>query len=220
MPDRIRIAVVDDHPLYSHGVVEALRSNAAFEVVGQGATADQAVRIAGEQLPDVLLLDISLPGGGIEAARIIAARCPLVKVVILTASETEEHVVQALEAGACGYIVKGISADELIATVKGIQLGETYVTPSLAARLLARLSRRKASNENDIAALTSREEDILELVATGQTNKEIARKLGISEKTVKHFMTNIMQKLQVRNRVEAALAAKRRSRQSNESERS
>lgn len=208
----MRIAVVDDHPIFGDGVANALAADPTFEIVGRGSTAEHAIRIAQEQLPDILLLDINLPGNGIDATRKIAELCPIVRVIILTASESEEHLTQALEAGARGYLVKGIGATQLIETLKAIQQGETYVSPGLAARLLTRMARRSQSAEDGVV-LTNREEDILALVAIGKTNKEIARAFDIAEKTVKHFMTNIMQKLQVRNRVEAAIAARQRVRQ-------
>ncbi len=206
MNEPIRIAVVDDHPLFRAGVVATLVGDPAFEIVAEGATAAEAVGIAARLMPDIVLLDISLPGCGLAAARHIAVATPVVKVVMLTASETEQHVMAALEAGARGYMLKGISATDLVRTIKDIMFGETYVTPSLAARLL-RHARQPAPavRSADTSHLTGREEQILDQVANGSTNKEIANRLNISEKTVKHYMTNIMEKLQVRNRVEAAL---------------
>jgi two-component system, NarL family, nitrate/nitrite response regulator NarL len=211
-PERIRIAVVDDHPLFREGVAATLRNNPALEVIGQGASAEQAIQIAQDLLPDVLLLDISLPGNGIEATREISRLCPYIKVIMLTASENEDHVSSALEAGARGYILKGIGAEDLMRTIHSIHQGESYVTPQLAARLLSVMKTQAAPSASDgLPSLTKREEEILDGVAEGRTNKEIARVLDISEKTVKHYMTNIMHKLQVRNRVEAALVAKRNS---------
>lgn len=210
--DRVRVAIIDDHPLFRDGVVATLSADKTLDVVGQGATADQAIQISQDILPDVLLLDISIPGGGIEAMREIARLCPYVKVVMLTASENEKHVSDALEAGARGYILKGVGAQELIRTVHAVNQGDSYVTPQLAARLLSMMKSPHAApaSGNELPALTRREEQILDSVAVGKTNKEIARILNISEKTVKHYMTNIMHKLQVRNRVEAALMAKRK----------
>lgn len=213
MTDRIRVAIIDDHPIFREGVAYTIRSSQAFDIVAEGECADDAIRIARDQLPDVMLLDVSMPGGGIEAARAIAAACPVVKVIMLTVSEHEEDVTQALEAGANGYILKGTSGPDLITTVQSVSRGESYVSPGLAARLLA-VSMRKArqpSRDVDTVDLTKREEQILEQVARGLTNKEIANELAISEKTVKHYMTNVMQKLQVRNRVEAVLALQKKT---------
>lgn len=210
MSDPIRIAVVDDHPLFRSGVVATLASEKSFDVVAQGSSAADAMRICEQMLPDVLLLDISMPGCGLKAAQQISQLCPIVKIVMLTVSESDEHVLAALEAGARGYVLKGVSANELVRTINSILVGETYVTPALAARLLKQVRQAPptAHKPGDAATLTSREEEILAEVALGLTNKEIANRLHISEKTVKHYMTNIMEKLQVRNRVEAAMRAR------------
>lgn len=213
MTERIRVAVVDDHPIFREGVAFTIRSSQAFEIVAEGASADDAIRIAKDLLPDVILLDVSMPGGGIEAARSISTACPVVKVIMLTVSEQEEDVTQALEAGANGYILKGTSGTDLISTLQSVSRGESYVSPGLAARLLAVSMRnvRQQARPAEQVELTKREEQILELVARGLTNKEIANTLAISEKTVKHYMTNVMQKLQVRNRVEAVLALQKKT---------
>ncbi len=213
MTDTIRIAVVDDHPLYREGVVSVLQHAGGFDVVGQGSNGPEAVNIANSHVPDMMLMDITMPGGGIEAVRTISDNRPFVRVIMLTASERQDDVAAALEAGARGYILKGISGGDLVNVMRSIHRGESYVSPGLAARLLTQLRRRPAESdgEEDLADLTVREEEILGHVSSGLTNKEIAIRLGISEKTVKHYMTNIMQKLQVRNRVEAVMTARRRS---------
>lgn len=212
MPERISLIIIDDHPMFREGVVATLRSEPSIDVIAQGATAEEAIALCGAFNPDVLLLDIGIVGDGLSAARHIAGAHPSVRVVMLTASDNEEHVSSALDAGVKGYILKGIDGSELIHTVLAIRRGETYVTPGLAARILSVMRQRAvAASHDDIASLTPREDEILALVAEGRTNKEIARNLGISEKTVKHYMTNIMEKLQVRNRVEAALAMRGRT---------
>jgi two-component system nitrate/nitrite response regulator NarL len=212
MTDRIRVAVIDDHPLFREGVAHTIRSSKVLEVVAEGACAEDAIRIVKDELPDIVLLDVSMPGGGIEAARAITQSCPFVKTIMLTVSESEEHVSQALAAGAQGYVLKGTSGPELINTMRAVARGESYVSPGLAARLLtiARRPPQSSNDAGDLPELTRREEGILDHVARGMTNKEIARTLNISEKTVKHYMTNIMQKLHVRNRVEAVLAFQRK----------
>jgi DNA-binding NarL/FixJ family response regulator len=217
MPNQIRIAVVDDHPLFRQGVAATLDAEANIEVVAQGGCAADAVRICEQLLPDVLLLDITMPGDGLQAARQIALSCPFVKIVILTASEADEHVLAALESGARGYVLKGVSLTELVRTINAILVGETYVTPALAARLLKQVRQGPVpgTRDSDYDSLTVREEEILDEVAQGLTNKEVANRLGISEKTVKHYMTNIMEKLQVRNRVEAALRNRNTNRDPN-----
>jgi DNA-binding NarL/FixJ family response regulator len=212
MREPIRIAVVDDHPLFRDGVVAALSSAGMFEVVAQGSTAADALAIAAKFKPQIMLVDLGMPGGGIAAAKAIATNHPDVKVIMLTVSEVEEHVSAALESGARGYILKGIGGAELVATIRAIQEGDSYVSPALAARVLMQMRRRPAAATpaEDSVALTAREEQILALVSAGMTNKEIAIELDISEKTVKHYMTNIMQKLQVRNRVEAVMSLRKR----------
>jgi DNA-binding NarL/FixJ family response regulator len=212
MLQRIRVAVVDDHPLFREGVIQTFCKTEGFDLVAMGATCDDAVQIAKSANVDVMLLDIQLPGGGIEAAQLINALPSHTKIIMLTGSENEDHVSAALEAGACGYILKGISGRDLALTVRAVQNGDTYVTPALAARMLKSIHRRPVTPKAEPAmfTLTPREEDILECVAVGQTNKEIANKLNISEKTVKHYMTTIMHKLHVRNRVEAAVKARLR----------
>lgn len=215
-PPRIRVAVVDDHPLFRDGVTHTFRNSEALDLVAMGASHEDAVRIVRDDKPDVLLLDIQLPGGGIEAVQVITGMASQTKVIMLTASENENDVSAALEGGASGYVLKGISGNDLIHTVCAVQNGDIYITPALAARMLkSNINRRTARPEAEKTAfvLTPREEDILNCVSIGQTNKEIAIALNISEKTVKHYMTTIMHKLQVRNRVEAALKA--RQRQSN-----
>ena len=214
MPDRIRIVLVDDHPLFREGVAMTLASKPEFEIVGQGVSADDAVRLAKDLLPDVILLDISMPGGGIAAARKIAVSCPVVKIVMLTVSEHDDDVLSALQAGARGYILKGVGAEELIGIVRAVDGGASYVSPDLAARLLVEAQSGIAPDAppDPIAGLTAREEQILKLVSNGLSNKEVGRDLDLQEKTVKHYMTNILQKLQVRNRVEAAIMARERFR--------
>lgn len=212
MIERIRVLVIDDHPLFREGVVATLRASGLIEIVGQGATAEDAVRISREVLPDVLLLDLGIPGNGMTALNDVVGYCPSVNVVVLTASEADSNVSAALEAGAKGYVLKGIEGSDLTNTILAIHGGESYVTPRLAARLLNEMRHQKENHtraHDAVQSLTNREEDILDCVSTGMTNKEIARRLNIAEKTVKHYMTNIMHKLQVRNRVEAVLANKR-----------
>lgn len=210
--EAIRIVVVDDHPLFREGVATTLASYPDIDVVGEGCSADEALRLARDLLPDVLLLDISMPGGGVNAARSIAAAYPVIRIIMLTVSEHEEDVLKSLKAGARAYILKGVTARDLVAIVRSVHNGESYVTPTLAASLLADFKDEgsdASSNGGPLDELTTRERQILELLATGRSNKEIARSLELAEKTVKHYVTNILEKLQVRNRVEAAVLAQR-----------
>ncbi len=213
MSDRIRIVIIDDHPLFRSGIVQTLEAEADIEVLAQGATADEAVQLTRDLLPDLLLLDVGIPGGGLNAAQTVATVCPATKIVMITGSDQEENLLAALRAGAKAYVLKGVSARELVAIVRGAAAGEVYITPSLATSLLMEMSNtvsaKPALVANPLDELTEREHGILELVAGGASNKEIGQKLFLTEKTVKHYMTNILQKLQVRNRVEAALLAQR-----------
>lgn len=212
MTEKIRVVLVDDHPLLREGVASTLEAEPDFEVVAQGSNAKDALTLARDHMPDVIMLDVSMDGGGINAASAIAAACPIVKIVMLTVSEDEDDVLAALKVGARGYVLKGVGGPELVRIVRLVDQGESYVTPSLAASLLGELREQKKPAPDPLSELTDRERQILELLATGRSNKEIAGKLFLSEKTVKHYMTNILQKLQVRNRVEAALLAQKRTR--------
>ncbi len=210
MDNTVKLVVADDHPLYREGVVRTLSEEPGFEVVGEGADAEEAVALVAAHLPDLVLLDISMPGGGLSAAHRIAEAFPAVRVVMLTVSEQDDDVHAALKAGALGYVLKGIGGAELIKVVRDVAGGSAYVSPALAARLLKDASEpaaKPARPASLLEALTSREREILELVAGGKSNKEVARNLDLQEKTVKHYMTNILKKLQVRNRVEAAILA-------------
>lgn len=207
---RIRVVVADDHPLYREGVARALADDPVIEVAGQGEDADSAVALALSLKPDLVLLDLSMPGGGgIEALRRIRGQDAPPKIAILTVSEEDDDVMRALKAGASGYLLKGIGSRELVAIVKGLARGQTYVSPTLAGRILNAMregAARKAPNPID--DLSKREEDILKLVAEGKSNKEVGLALDLQEKTVKHYMTSILQKLHARNRVEAAVIAR------------
>lgn len=223
--DKIRLVIVDDHPIFREGVASILGSEPDLEVVGQGVSADDAIRLTRETLPDIILLDVNMPGGGVNAAATVATSFPVVKIIMLTGSTEEDDVVTALKAGAHAYVLKGIAARELNGIVHSVYAGEGYVSPSLAAALLSDMtsvSRQKQSSKDSFEDLTERERQILELISTGTSNKEIGQKLFLTEKTVKHYVTNILQKLHVQNRVQAALLAqeKTRPRPDNPSDRS
>lgn len=203
----IRIAVVDDHPLFREGVTRSLVELGGFEIVGEGSTTEDALRIVAETGPDIVLLDISLPGGGLDAIPHLLARRPRQKIVMLTVSESGDDVMRALQAGASGYVLKGVGSRSLVEILRSVAAGERYVSPSLSARLLTSLSApADASGAHDpMAELTAREREVLDLVAAGLSNKRIGLKLDLTEKTVKHHMSRIMAKLAVTNRTEAAM---------------
>lgn len=202
----IRILVADDHPIFRDGVVKSLKETGEFRVVATGASADEAVLLSEQKRPDIALLDLCMPGGGLAAVKKIAAAASAKHIAMLTVSEEDENVADALRLGAIAYILKGISASELRNVLKGVAKGEPHVSPALASKVLTFMSQTDQSKEaSPVDDLTKREEDILRLVAKGQSNKEVAATLGLQEKTVKHYMTMIMGKLHARNRVEAAL---------------
>ena len=210
MTEGIRILVADDHPLFRQGVIATLREDAEFSIVAEASLAAAAIEAARETLPDIILLDMQFPDGtGLDVIDALQDDCPYSRVIILTVVDDEDTLVEALKRGARGYILKGTSGTDLKAIVRSVAAGETYVTPQMAGRLLKELTAARDDNPSGVLGLTDRERSILDLVATGMTNKEIADSLFLSEKTIKHYMTNILQKLHVRNRVEAAMLVSR-----------
>ena len=209
MNDAITVLVVDDHPIFRTGVVHGLGGEPGISVVGEADSGEAALRLARDILPDVVLLDLSMPGwDGLATAGRIATACPATAIVMLTASEDHDRLLAAFKAGARGYVLKGVSAQELARVIRSVVAGEACVSPSLAAEMLALLTRAKAPDP--LQELTGRERDILALIGQGLTNRAIGERLGLTEKTIKHYVTNILQKLQVRSRVEDALVASRR----------
>jgi two-component system nitrate/nitrite response regulator NarL len=207
MRDAIRVVVVDDHPLFREGVARSLSEIRGFEVVGEGSSGDDAVRLVAEQSPEILLLDISMPGGGLSAVEAIIRSYPAQKVVMLTVSEASEDVLRAISCGARGYVLKGVGARNLAEILASVATGQRYVSPTLSAQLLSNLSGGGAQSRTaQIEELTARERQVIELVAAGLSNKRIGMKLNLHEKTVKHHMTRILAKLAVQNRTEAAMA--------------
>jgi DNA-binding NarL/FixJ family response regulator len=204
----IRIAIVDDHPVMRVGVEHTLSREADFKVIATGGSAQEAITIATEHNPDIMLLDVNMPGCGLTAARTIRTNQPDIRLLFLTISERHEDVSAALDAGVRGYVLKGISGPDLVRTVRSVASGETYITPEFATRLLTRPKPAAASQDPPLH-LSTREEQVLNEVALGMTNKEIARKLDLTEKTIKHYMSSILHKLSARNRVEAIVAARR-----------
>lgn len=206
MNEQIRVLVVDDHPLFRQGVVHSLSTDPGLTVVGETASGEEALQLARELLPDVVLLDISMPGwDGLVTAEKMTTACPATMIVMLTVSEDKDKLFAALKAGARAYVLKGVSARELVKVVRSAANGEVYVSPSLAAEMLVSLTQGQAPDP--LQELTERERDILGLIGAGMTNREIGERIFLSEKTIKHYVTNILQKLQVRSRLAAALLA-------------
>ena len=213
-PDITKIVIVDDHALFRDGLATILDAEDDLEVVGQGGSAEDAIQLTKNLTPNIILLDLDMPGGGLNAASVISNEMSETKIVILTASEEDNNLLNALKIGAQAYILKGVAARELLRILRMVIDGENYVPPALAASMLLEMNMSKTHPkkevENPIDSLTGREKEILEGIAKGLSNKEIGDKLFLSEKTVKHYITIILQKLQVRNRVEAALLAQKR----------
>ncbi|MER8724102.1 MULTISPECIES: response regulator transcription factor [unclassified Mesorhizobium] len=207
MTAAIRLAIVDDHPLFREGVVRTLDQIGGFEIVGEGSSRDDALRIVEDRRPDILLMDISVPGGGLAVIEPALERHSALKIVMLTVSEENQHVMAALQSGARGYVLKGVGSRTLAAILRTVASGERYVCPQLSARLLADLSAqsKEPAKVDGLAELTSREREILTLVAAGLSNKRIGLRLNLHEKTIKHHMTRILAKLNVSNRTEAAM---------------
>ncbi|SMP67139.1 response regulator [Noviherbaspirillum suwonense] len=206
MPESVRVLVVDDHPLFRQGVVQSLNTAPDIAVVGEAASGEEALRLATELMPDIMLLDMSMPGwNGLETMQKVSMVCPATGIVILTVSEEKDMLMGSFKAGARAYVLKGVAGQELVQVVRAVAAGEVYVPPSLAAEILVSLGRRPALDP--LQELTVREHEILALIGAGLTNRAIGERLQLSEKTIKHYVTNIFQKLQVRSRVEAALLA-------------
>jgi two-component system nitrate/nitrite response regulator NarL len=203
MKPQIKVVVVDDHPLFRAGVVQSIKLDTSIDVVAEGSTGREAIELAQRHEPDVILLDISIPGNGIDAAAAISAAEHSPRILMLTVSADYQDVMRAIEAGAVGYVLKGINATDLISAVKSVASGETFMSPSLSLNLLTSLGRSSAPDP--LAKLTPQERRILQTIAQGLSNREIGDQLDIREKTVKYHVTNLLRKLNARNRVEATL---------------
>jgi two-component system, NarL family, nitrate/nitrite response regulator NarL len=213
LADQMRIGIVDDHPMLREGIRGTLHESAEFLVVGMGESLHDAIAIAQNHSPDVLLLDINIPGNGLDVARLLSRSYPKIRIVIFTVSERVDHLQVALAHGAIGYLLKGATADELYRCLRSVKAGRRYIAPELAGKVLGGAEDMPISAPGlrgmDQFSFTHREVDVAELLGSGKTNREIADVLEISEKTVKHHMSVIMEKLNVRNRVEAALMLSR-----------
>jgi two-component system nitrate/nitrite response regulator NarL len=202
----IRVAVIDDHPIFREGVASCLIEIGGYDIVGKGGNCEDAKAIAQRVNPDVMLVDISMPGGGLNAVAAILERRPGQKIVMLTVSESHSDIATALKLGAKGYVLKGVGSQMLSEILRAVQGGEMYLSPTLSARMIAGLSQAVSRGSVGVGELTEREHAVLRLVAAGLSNKRIARDLDLHEKTIKHHLTRIFTKLNVSNRTEAAMA--------------
>jgi two-component system nitrate/nitrite response regulator NarL len=208
----IRVVVIDDHPLFRAGVIQTLQAALEMEVVGQGTSVADAIRIVQEQRPDVIVLDMNLPDqrDGIRAVEAIYAESSSTRILMLTIVADGEIIRDVMQKGARGYILKGIGGADFLEAVRAVHHGECYMTPTLAGCLFTAAETQGAvhtANGAAAARLSAREDQILSFIAMGLQNKEIGRRLNLSDKTVKHYVTRLLQKLHVRNRTEAAIMA-------------
>jgi DNA-binding NarL/FixJ family response regulator len=215
-PEPIRTMIVDDHALFRRGLEMVLEEEPDIELVGQASDGAEAVEKAAESLPDVVLMDIRMPrSSGIEACRAMKEAAPSAKIIILTISDEEEDLFEAIRAGASGYLLKDIPLDEVAEAVRSVHGGQSLINPSMAGKLLtefATLARRDGearAQEVPAPKLTEREMEVLKLVARGMNNRDIAKELFISENTVKNHVRNILEKLQIHSRMEAVMVAVR-----------
>ncbi|MGW5875447.1 response regulator [Nocardiopsis terrae] len=214
-PSSIRVLVVDDHALFRRGLVSVLDEEEDIDVVDEAGDGEEAVRLAAELLPDVILMDVMMPGStGIEACPRIRAKVPEVKFVMLTMSDEESDLFEALKAGATGYLLKEIAVTDIARAVRSIAQGRSFINPSMATKLIgefAGLAKQESSppSRPEIPELTPRETEVLKLLARSLNNREIGERLFITENTVKNHVRNILEKLQVHSRTEAAIYAVR-----------
>ncbi len=205
----IRVVVADDHKLFRQGLISLMKTRDDFvEVVGEAETGEEVVKLAETLQPDVILMDIYMPGiDGLQATAEIRQRFPKIAIVILTSSERDGHIYQAVESGVAGYLLKNLDADELFNLLEGVIRGEAAITRALASRLLKGVATRLTDKKKGDETLSERELYVLRLVASGASNQEIADKLEISINTVKSHLRNILSKLQLENRTQAATYA-------------
>jgi DNA-binding NarL/FixJ family response regulator len=205
----VRVLVVDDHPLYREGLITALTAAPDVEVVGEAGDGAEAVRRVSSDPPDVVLMDLHMPEvSGVEATRQIATAHPSVAVLVLTMLDGDDAVFAAMRAGARGYLLKGAGRDEITAAIAAVARGEVVFSAGIASRVLSFFSGTPAHSAQPFAGLTEREREILDLVARGLTNPAIARRLVLSEKTVRNHVSNVFGKMQVADRAEAVARAR------------
>ncbi|MFO7265484.1 MAG: response regulator transcription factor [Bacillota bacterium] len=212
--DAIRVVIVDDHEVVRLGLKTLLNRVADLEVVGEAGSAAEAEQVVAEKQPDVVIMDIRMPGGsGIEACRVIRSRWPHIRVIMLTSYSDDEAVIGAVMAGASGYVLKQIGTQELVEAIRRVHKGESLLDPGITGKILERFRSGATGGDGPAIpggeALTEQEQKILTLIAQGKTNREIANELFLSEKTVRNYVSNILGKLQLHNRAAAAAWAVR-----------
>lgn len=207
----IRALIADDHRLFRQGLIGLMKTREDLvEVIGEAETGEEAVQLAGQLRPDVILMDIYMPGmDGLQATKEIRARFPEIAIVMLTSSERDGHLYEAVQLGVSGYLLKSLDAGELFDLLEGVTRGEPALTRAMASKLLKSVANRMADEKKGEQSLTERELFVLRLVASGASNQEIAEKMSLSVNTVKTHLKNILEKLQLDNRTQAATYALR-----------
>jgi DNA-binding NarL/FixJ family response regulator len=209
MEDTVRVLIADDHPLFREGMRGRLDRLADIAVVGETASGDEAVELARKLEPDVVLMDIKMPGlNGIEATREILRASPQIGVLVLTMFEDDDSVFAAMRAGAKGYLLKDSGGEGVVHAIRAVASGEAVFGPGVAERIMGFFSAPRSAPQRAFPELTEREEEVLSLVAQGKSNQEIARQLFVSLKTVRNHVSNILLKLQVADRAQAVIRAR------------
>ena len=210
--DAIRVLICDDHALFRRGLIMVLESEEGIDVVAEAEDCEEAIEKAEEAAPDVVLMDVRMPRmSGIEATRAIADAVPTAKILMLTVSDEEEDLYEAVKAGATGYLLKEISIEEVANAIRAVVTGQSLISPSMASKLLSEFNNlaKQAQQKVLVPKLTERELQVLKLVAQGMSNREVAEELFISENTVKNHVRNILEKLHLHSRMEAVVYAVR-----------
>ena len=209
----LRVLLVDDHDLFRTGLRNLLEEHGGLSVVGEAADGAEAVRLVRELAPDVVVMDLNMPTmTGVEATRHISNLSPLTRVIVLTISEDDADVMDAIVSGACGYLLKDASIGDVVAGIRSASVGASLISPTIATKVLNRVRASTADTEmaeSIRAELSDRELEVLKLIANGKDNAQIAAELVISPKTVKNHISNILMKLQIHNRIQAAVYAVR-----------
>lgn len=207
--EEITVLLVDDHPLINEGLEKILSLDDSIKVVGKANDGNEAIELAIKLKPDVVVMDINMPGiDGVEACAVIKDNLPQTEIIALTVCEEEDRILQILKAGAKGYFLKDVDPESLIDAIKNVVNGQSFIHPQIAAKVLNRFATLTSKQSDDVGnVLTHRELEVVQYVAKGFSNKEIAETLFISEKTVKNHITNILRKLDLRDRVQVAIWA-------------
>jgi two-component system, NarL family, nitrate/nitrite response regulator NarL len=206
----LRISIVDDHPVMLEGLSSILKEKISCDIDHLGVSAADIGKIIAKNTPDIMIIDLNMPGDAFKAIEDATAAAPQMKIIVFTASDSTDHAIRSLEAGASGYVVKGSSVSELIEAIESVSEGVVHITPGFMSKVLSTLQHRALQRkEAQHVNLSFRETQVMQLLLGGKSNKEIAAALTLSEKTVKGYMTHLMQKLHARNRVEVVIAAQK-----------